>query len=296
MAITKRPVGEARAVATAGNIVGQAQRAEEERARAERTRAAQVAREWELQKMVLNSQQEFAHEQRLRQAELDGEARAKEWEVEKMEIKSRIDFEKEEKQRAKTMELFSAKAQKARESIEKGIVDKKDYQWQLDYYDYVADTGDERVSPAAFKPTVNRYDTLSAEEEAKRQRIAAGLEPRAATVRPTTLSPEQQATADRIRAGIEARPSRFPLADYRNNLLAITGDAYKDADLTELESTVREMGVDPDTLNPAKTQAPGVPTGQGKQLDKTTAEQILKEAGGDRAKARELARQRGYQF
>jgi len=253
MAITKRPVGEARAVSAAGNIVGQAQRAEEERARAERARAAQVAREWELQKMVLNSQQEFAHEQRLRQAELDKEARAKEWETEKMEIKSKIDFEWEEKERMRTKEQGAADEKGILEALKKKLITDEQAAVPLAQARYRKYTGDTGGGASAFRPPVNRFGTLSTEEEAKRQRIAAGLEPRAATVRPTTLTPEQQAKADRIRAGIEARPSRFPLADYRRNLLSIAGDAYKDEDLTQLENTVRDLGIDPDTLNPAKT-------------------------------------------
>lgn len=101
MPITKKQPGEAAGVAAAGNIVGQAQRAEEERAKAERQRARQIAMDWEMQKMMLNSQQDFAHEMRMKQAELDKEGRAKEWEVEKAEIASKMDFEQQERERNK---------------------------------------------------------------------------------------------------------------------------------------------------------------------------------------------------
>ena len=111
MGIELRQPGEAAATAQAGQIIGKGERAKEDRARAEREQAQaaqdnarQVAMQWELQKMVLNSQQDFAHEQRLRQAQLEGEARAKEWEVDKMEIRSRIDFEAEEKERRRVMD------------------------------------------------------------------------------------------------------------------------------------------------------------------------------------------------
>ena len=106
MAIEIRPSGEAQAVAQAGRVVGAGERAKEERARAEREQqralemqARDAARAWELQKLILNSQQDFAHEQRMRQAQLDAEARAREWEVEKMELASRFDFEQDEKKR-----------------------------------------------------------------------------------------------------------------------------------------------------------------------------------------------------
>ena len=63
-------------------------------------RARQVAQEWEIQKMSLNSQQQFQHELRLNQTELDREARSKEWELKKMEIRSYMDFQKEEQDRS----------------------------------------------------------------------------------------------------------------------------------------------------------------------------------------------------
>lgn len=112
MGIEIRPSGEAAGYAQAGTIIGQAEKGKEERARAERqaeqsqqiaaqNSARQMAQEWEIQKMLLNSQQDFAHEQRLRQADLDTEARAKEWEVDKMEMRSKLDFEQEEKERVR---------------------------------------------------------------------------------------------------------------------------------------------------------------------------------------------------
>lgn len=111
MAIEIRPSGEPGAIAQAGLAVGQAERAKEERARADRAaeqaaqdRARRVAQDLEIQKMMFNSQQEFAHEQRLRQVELDKEARSYEWEKEKMELRSQMDFQQEEKDRLKNIE------------------------------------------------------------------------------------------------------------------------------------------------------------------------------------------------
>jgi len=111
MGIRIEQPGGAKAAATAGTMIGKADRAKEDRARAERQQAQaaqdqarQMAMQWEQQKMLLNSQQDFAHEQRLRQAQLEGEARSREWDVEKMEIRSRIDFEGEEKERRRVMD------------------------------------------------------------------------------------------------------------------------------------------------------------------------------------------------
>lgn len=119
MPITIRQPGEAAAAAKAGTIIGESQRAKEDRAKAERAQARseqiaaqqsarKAALEWEQQKMMLNSQQDFAHEMRIRQAGLDKEARAEEWQTEKMELASRIDFEYDEKKRLRDDALFDA--------------------------------------------------------------------------------------------------------------------------------------------------------------------------------------------
>jgi hypothetical protein len=111
--------GEAAAAAKAGSMIGAGKRAEKEQARAEReqARADQIAAQqqarkaalqWEQEKMLLNSQQDFAHEMRMRQAQLDKEARAQEWEVEKMEMASRLDFEQEERERQRDNAMWAA--------------------------------------------------------------------------------------------------------------------------------------------------------------------------------------------
>jgi hypothetical protein len=95
MPIEKRQPGEAKAAATAGKIIGEAEKAKRDQAialereqRAAQLNAQKMAMEWESQKMLMRSQQEFGKEMR-----------AKEWEVEKMSIRSRLDFEQEEKNR-----------------------------------------------------------------------------------------------------------------------------------------------------------------------------------------------------
>jgi len=119
MAIRITQPGEAKAAATAGAMIGKGKRAEEDRARAEREQARaqqmaaqqaarQAALEWEQQKMMLNSQQDFAHEMRMRQVGLEAEARAREWQVEKMELASRMDFEQEEKERLRVKAEYAA--------------------------------------------------------------------------------------------------------------------------------------------------------------------------------------------
>ncbi len=110
MAIRKEQPGAAKAAAVAGTAIGQAKRAEEDRARVEREQARadqeaaqrqarQTAMAWDLQKMQLRSQQEFEQELRTTQYGLDRFNRAKEWDIEKMELRSRMDFQQEEEER-----------------------------------------------------------------------------------------------------------------------------------------------------------------------------------------------------
>lgn len=128
MAIEIRQQGEAGLYAQAGHAIGAAQKAEREQQiavqrenmlieNAERRRAEQVSRDWDLQKMVLNSQQDFAHQQRLHQADLEAEARSKEWEVQKMELRSQMDFQKEEQARQKEYDEFLSTEKYIRDKV-----------------------------------------------------------------------------------------------------------------------------------------------------------------------------------
>ena len=128
MSIRLEQPGASKAAAAAGTMIGKAERAKEDRARAEREQAQaaqdqarQTAMQWELQKMTLNSQQDFAHEMRMKQAGLEAEARAQEWQVEKMELASRMDFEQDEKERLRRKAEYTA----GRDSIDKneGLTD-----------------------------------------------------------------------------------------------------------------------------------------------------------------------------
>jgi hypothetical protein len=60
-------------------------------------------------------------------------------------------------------------------------------------------------------------------------------------------------------------------------------------DLTEAEDLLKEADA---VLHPKKAGK----ASKQKTLDKTTALSILKEAGGDKNKARQIAKERGYSF
>ena len=126
MSIEIRPSGEAQAYAGAGRVIGkakareiareEAQRAQElaleEAQRAQelafRQRAQQMSNDWELQKMLLNSQLDFQHEQRMVQIEQEKFEKAKAWDVEKMELASHIDFQREEQDRQRKLSVIDS--------------------------------------------------------------------------------------------------------------------------------------------------------------------------------------------
>jgi len=95
MSIELRPKGEAKAAATAGKMIGESEKAKREQAialekmqRASQLKAQQMAMDWESEKMLMRSQQEFGVEMR-----------AREWEAEKMAMASQLDFQADEKDR-----------------------------------------------------------------------------------------------------------------------------------------------------------------------------------------------------
>lgn len=186
MAIEIRQQGEPELYAKAGVAIGQAERAKEERARADRAaeqaaqdRARQAAQEWDLQKMLLNSQQDFAHQQRLHQSDLDGEARAKEWEVQKMELRSQMDFQQDEQERTKNIQSITNQLttlDKFKDQIDPGQYTDKLFELQtsLDNAKAGGSVTAGRLPPGGKEGIISRLDR-------------AGKE----VTEPVTLTPEQ---------------------------------------------------------------------------------------------------------
>jgi len=233
MAIRLEQPGAAKAAATAGTMIGQGKRAEEDRARAQQEAlqqqqiaaqqsARQVSLEWEQQKMLLNSQQDFAHQQRLTQARLDAEARAREWEVEKMELHSRMDFEQEEQDRLR----YKAEYKAGRDVLEKRKGDMPSGEYESALFNFNSIYASKNVPDAVAglaKPRSlyeQQYELLTPEEQLRKSRISAGIEAR-------TTTPKQQT--------------------HRQKLLDITGNYYNDASLPELEEAAIDAGYDPRT-------------------------------------------------
>lgn len=93
--------------------------------------------------------------------------------------------------------------------------------------------------------------------------------------------------ADQYRSLLGLLPDQSPINKAGTPLLP-TGTPSPPPNAVELKANLQRRG---GPLTPAQVNPP-----QAKVLDKATAQSILNEAGGDKNRARQIAKQRGYQF
>ena len=272
--------------------------------------AAAAAGQARKQEKIQQMQMEFDYKQRFRQQEMDIElemdARARLWEVEKMEISSRIDFQREEQVRQRKLDSYDNIDSQLDKEVQSGRMTEKEaepYKLKNDLARQgmnvsISDItrqqeGDEDrfgVRPYYLEPEFERdFPELAA---AKKKEVISGQ--RRGTV-PYYLDPEWlranrdiamqvleskgvMLEEDEIDAMIRgAEPTELPL-----------GDKTLDVGVrkSQPELTFRGYGA----------ERRDVEEREEKTLDATTARQILAEAGGNRDRARQIARQRGYRF
>lgn len=291
MGIEIRQPGEAKLAVMEGTAIGQAERAKEERARADRAaeqaaqdRARQVAQEWDLQKMMLNSQQDFAHQQRLHQADLEAEARSKEWEVQKLELRSQMDFQKKEQARQKEYDEFLATDKYINDKVASGEWTPERAEGPLFMNAY--------RHPHLDKPEIVARLGSSVEYTQKLQGTRTQRPASVSEQRWGLLTPEEQFKSARVESGLEPRAKaggEEDLARERRQLEAIVGEVEMPSllslpDLRKRAAEIMGTTIGTDLVAPGQT------------LDADTARQILIEAGGDKTKARQIAKQKGYSF
>ena len=142
MGISLPQPGAAVSAARAGSIIGKAERAKEERARAEREqvrkqqekaaeKARQIALDWDIQKMQINSQRAFERELRQEDYKLAAEDRAEAWQIEKMELASRMDFERTEGERQRKLGVIDAKRTAMEKTVESGQFTGEEFEYQV---------------------------------------------------------------------------------------------------------------------------------------------------------------------
>jgi len=268
MAISYRPTGEAQAAAQAGKTIGQGQARQKAAEQSQRMTEIQMAKDWEMQKMLLNSQQDFAHEMRLRQAELDKEARAMEWETEKMEIVSRLDFEQDEKERLR----YKAEYKAGRDALNKN----KDNMGNAEY--------------AKAEYELNKLYAGKGIPEAD---SGLGFDTRQDTDDSFTNLPYyyQGATPEKIAELNEAK--RQSVIDPESNITSLPwflSPQYISDPRAREERKTRGIILSNEEVQNISEQYTMKP------LDAITAEEIYDESDGDIDKARKIAKERGYRL
>jgi len=227
-----------------------------------------AAKDWERQKMLMNSQQDFAHEMRLRQAELDREARAMEWETEKMEIVSRLDFEQDEKERLR----YKAEYKAGRDTLNKN----KD------------NMGDTEYAKAEYE-----LNKLYAGKGIPEADSGLGFDTRQDTDDSFTNLPYyyQGATPEKIAELNEAK--RQSVIDPESNITSLPwflSPQYISDPRAREERKTRGIILSNEEVQNISEQYTMKP------LDAITAEEIYDESDGDIDKARKIAKERGYRL
>ena len=244
---------------------------------------------------------EFDYRQALRQQDmaidLQMQERAKQWEIDKMQLRSQIDFQREEQVRQRKLDSIDSALQQIDKEVLAGrMTDKEAYPLKLKY---------EMNRLGVDAPT----SLLPPGEEDEEERF--GIQPYWMRGREAAEgTPERQLYESKLAEGISGQ--RTGTVPY---YLDPTWLRETDRDVVEQVLASREIFFDtPGELDAFiermeqrrgagelplgdKQLDVGVRSEEGeKTLDDATARQILAEVGGDRERARQLARQRGFSF
>ena len=274
-------------------IISAAQEAGKARA-AQRASEQAMAAATRLQEKQMEMEYRTAMQQQDMAIDLQMQERAKTWEIEKMELRSRMDFQREEQVRQRKLDSYDNIDTQLDKEVQAGRMTEKDAEpyriknnlarqgMNVSISDVVRQQEEERygVKPYYTDPEFERdFPELSA---AKRRDVIEG---RAGTI-PYHLSPEFLRTLPPSTAQemLENKGIFFDSdEDFEEWLVNLEG-----ATPTELPLGGKQLDIG--------VRAGAQAGAQVGTLDATTARRILAEVGGDRDKARQIARQRGYSF
>jgi hypothetical protein len=209
----------------------------------------QAARDWEIEKMRMESEQQEAHRLRMQQAQLEKEARAEEWAVEKMEIASRIDFEREEMERQRDLSELSSKIKSINDGIASGKYSENDTEAQrrLAWLTANKEAKEAGMPPVSYSAISSAIGTSGEQERAEgRYRMAQES---------ATRSAAREIREQEVHEGRELlTPEAKSIAARRKRAIDIMGSGYREVPLNEAEAEMRELGLIPppsfDTLQP----------------------------------------------
>jgi hypothetical protein len=250
--------------------------------------AAERAGEARKQEKIQKMQMEFDYRQSLRQQDmvidLQMQERAKLWEIEKMELRSRMDFTREEQQRQRKMDSIDSAIQQIDKEVLAGRITEQEA-YPIKQKLEISKTG-VSVPVSAFPgDEEDRYGVDpywmrgrdapegTPERQLYEAKMAEGISGERRGVVPYYLDPTF--IGNYPEAARQAQEAR--------------GIFLSDEEFESLKEGITKLPLDDKSLDVGIRAEP-------RELDAAIARQILAEAGGDRDRAREIARQRGYSF
>ena len=270
--------------------------------RAGKAKAAQRASEQAMAAAarLREKQQDMEYRMTLRQQDiaidLQMQERAKQWEIQKMELRSQIDFQREEKQRQRKLDSYDNVDAELDKQVLSGNVSEED----VKLYRLKNDLARQGMNVSISELRQQQEDRFGVrpywmrgrdapegtpERQLYEAKLAEGISGvRTGTV-PWDLDPRYIRTAaaeeSRVNRGIFLEPEDIDEFMGMGTAGLPLGDKQLDIGVRTDQPELIFKGYG--------EREPGT-------LDAATARQILAEAGGDRDKARQIARQRGYSF
>ena len=263
-------------------IISAAKRAGKAKA-AQRASEQAMAAAARLREKQMDMEYRTALAQQDRAIDLQMNERAKLWEIQKMELRSQTDFAREEQARQRKLDSYDNALQQIDKEVLAGrMTEQEAYPLKLKYEmnkmgvdapTSLLPTGDEEdkygVRPYYLEPEFERdYPELA---EAKKKEVISGQ--RRGTV-PYYLDPEY----------IRTNPAAARQAQEARGIF------LSDEEFDDLTGTPTELPLGDKQLDV------GVQVEEEKTLNETQARLILERAGGDKERARQIARQMGYSF
>jgi len=259
-------------------------------------------------KQDIQMQQQYQQDMKVLDAQLDLEMyeRSKRWEIDKMQLRSQMDFQREEQQRQRKLDSADSAIQQIDKEVLAGrITEQEAYpiKQKLELNKLGVNVpisafpgeGEDRygVRPYYTDPEFERdFPELA---EAKRRDVTEG---RVGTV-PYHLSPEFLRTLPPSTAQemLENKGIFFDSdEEFEAWLVNLEGDTPTELPLGDKQLDVGAKADQPELIFKGYGRERIQAGAQVGTLDAATARAILTEAGGDRDRARQIARQRGYSF
>ncbi len=259
----------------------------EQRAIRKQEQLASVQAQQEAQKIQIEQQRNM----RVLDAQLDLEMyeRSKRWEIDKMQLRSQIDFQREEQSRQRKLDSYDSALTQIDKEVQSGTMTEKE------------------AEPYKLKINLNKQGVNVSVSEIRRQQDEDrfGVDPYWMRGKDAPEgTPERELYESKLQQEISGQRAGTIPYYFEPSFISTYPEAARQA------QEARGLFLSDEEFESLKVEAPNVPLAN-KQLDigvrvkpqtgvstlsAAMARQILAEAGGDKDRARQIARQRGYSF